>query len=435
VTKRWLAAIGFALVGAAWPASAENAPAVSEGKVETRLDRRTDQQVEERLRATFGALEQLAGVSVEVEAGVVGLSGTVDSTRARTLAAELAGQVEGVTAVENDIEETRSVERRLGIALERLRERAWDLIDRLPLLLLALTMILLAMLLARVTVAWDLPFRLLTPNVFLRDLARQAVRVTLVVIGALLALEIMDATALLGAVLGAAGLVGLAVGFAFRDLVENYIASILLSVRQPFAPNDLVVIQDIEGRVARLTSRATILVTHEGNHVRIPNSVVFKATIVNLTKQPERRFSFGVGVGVDEDLLVAEDLGTGILRGMDGVIDEPPPFCHVEELGDSSVTLRFFAWVDQSTTDFGKARSEAIRLVKQAFDQAEVEMPEPIQRFRVEPVPERTPRTVSAPPESAEVRDLSPDRHVEAMVEEERAGAEVDLLSETGDTE
>jgi osmotically-inducible protein OsmY len=78
-----LAAIGFALVGAAWPASAENAPAVSEGKVETRLDRRTDQQVEERLRATFGALEQLAGVSVEVEAGVVGLSGTVDSVQSR----------------------------------------------------------------------------------------------------------------------------------------------------------------------------------------------------------------------------------------------------------------------------------------------------------------------------------------------------------------
>lgn len=437
MTRRILAALVLwtALVGAAPSTFAQEGPEVSKGRVEAQLDRRTDREVEERLRATFGALDLLAGVGVAVEAGVVELSGTVDSASARTLAGELAGQVEGVTAVENQIQQTRSVERRLDIALGRLADRAWGLIDWLPLLGLALVAVLLSFLVARWVVAWDLPFRLLTPNVFLQDLARQAVRLAVVITGGLLALEIMDATALLGAVLGAAGLVGLAVGFAFRDLVENYIASILLSVRQPFAPNDLVVIQGIEGRVARLTSRATILMTLDGNHVRIPNSVVFKATIVNLTKEPERRFSFGVGVGVDEDLVAAQDLGTSILGAMEGVIDEPPPFCHVDELGDSSVTLRFFGWVDQREADFGKMRSEAIRLVKQAFDQAEIEMPEPIQRFRVENLPERSASRASKAPLTTEVRDVSPDRHVEAMVTEERAGSEPDLLSETGDVE
>ena len=86
--------------------------------------------------------------------------------------------------------------------------------------------------------------------------------------------------------------VGLAVGFALRDLVENYIASLMLSLRQPFAPNDQVLIEGFEGRVVRLTSRATILMTLDGNHVRIPNAVVFKGTIVNLSHNPERRLRF-----------------------------------------------------------------------------------------------------------------------------------------------
>jgi small conductance mechanosensitive channel len=132
-------------------------------------------------------------------------------------------------------------------------------------------------------------------NPLLRDLVRQLVRMAIIGVGLVLALEIIDASALLGTVLGAAGVVGLAVGFALRDTVENYIASLLLSLRQPFAHDDLVVIDGNEGRVVRLTPRATILLTLDGNHTRIPNAMVYKAVIVNYTRNPKRRFSFDVG--------------------------------------------------------------------------------------------------------------------------------------------
>ena len=183
--------------------------------------------------------------------------------------------------------------------------------------------------------------------------------------------------------LGAAGILGLALGFALRDTVENYIASLLLSLRQPFGQDDLVLIEGWEGRVLRLTSRATVLMTLDGNHVRIPNAVVYKSVIVNYTRNPSRRFHFDVGVGTEQDLSAVQRLGAETLARMDGVLDDPPPVATVETLGDSSVVIRVAGWVDQRHADFLKVRSEAIRLVKQAFDRADVTMPEPIYNVRV----------------------------------------------------
>jgi small-conductance mechanosensitive channel len=172
----------------------------------------------------------------------------------------------------------------------------------------------------------------------------------------------------------------------------------------------------------------------DGNHVRIPNAIVFKAVIENFSRNPLRRFSFAVGVGVDEDLVAAQDLGVGILRAMDGVLGEPEPFALVEELGDSTVTVGFFGWVDQRRADFTKVRSEAIRLVKQGFDEAGIDMPEPIQRVRVEEVGVPAQETAAARPATTQTRDVAVDRHLDEQIEEERA-AEPDLLTHEAEVE
>jgi small-conductance mechanosensitive channel len=221
-------------------------------------------------------------------------------------------------------------------------------------------------------------------NLFLRDLVRQVVRLAITMAGFVLALDLLDASRLLTTLLGAAGVVGLALGFALRDTVENYIASLLLSLRQPFAHDDHVIIDGCEGRVVRLTPRATILMTLDGNHTRIPNATVYKAVIVNYTTNPKRRFAFDVGVSTEQNLAEAQELAARTLGKMEGVLDEPQPFCLVETLGDSNVVLQVFGWVDQSATEFLKVRSEAIRLVKLAFDQANIVMPEPIYNLRMQ---------------------------------------------------
>ncbi|NNE07539.1 MAG: mechanosensitive ion channel family protein, partial [Gemmatimonadetes bacterium] len=364
---------------------------VNDGTIAAELDAQSDLEIEQRLVATFSRIESLNGVSVEVRVGVVRLTGEVLTAGALQLAADLAGQVEGVVAIENEIKQSRSIERRLRAALGELEDRGWGAVSAIPLLIVAILLVGLFVMLGRLLTSWEPLYRWTTDNVFLRDLVRRAIHLAVILTGVLLALELLDATALVGTVLGAAGVAGLAIGFAFRDLVENYIASVLLSLRQPFAPNDHVLIEGHEGKVVRLTSRATILMTFDGNHVRIPNSTVFKSTIVNFSRKDERRFQFDLGLGNEEDITTAQALIRETLAGINGIMHDPEPFTLVRELGDSTVNLRIFAWVDQQKADFGRTRSEAIRLVKEAFDRAGIAMPEPIQRVlleRVKPAPE-----------------------------------------------
>lgn len=417
------------------------------GTIDAGATPQDDRELEERLRQIYRTVEGLEGVEAEVRSGVVVLSGEVLSSADRERAERIARQLRGVVEVEDRMAEVRDIERRLVPAFEKLRARLWGVVATLPLLAVALALFLAFVLLARWVGSWNQPYRRLVPNRFLRDLLRQAVRAAIVLAGAILALETLDATALVAAVAGAAGLAGLALGFAFRDLVENYIASVLLSIRQPFLPNEHVVIEGQEGRVVRLTSRATILMTLEGNHVRIPNADVFKGTILNYTRNPRRRFDFRVGVDNEVDLAVALNLAIDALRRMEGVLDEPPPHGWVAELGESNVILHLFGWIDQRAAEWAKVRGEAIRVVKEAFDAGGIVMPEPIYNLRVSeleihargaedrtepaddgraapgaPVCDEPTPSTGAPRIELEV-DISRDTHLDREVAADRSGA------------
>jgi small-conductance mechanosensitive channel len=179
------------------------------------------------------------------------------------------------------------------------------------------------------------------------ELVATFVRFMFIVLGLVAGLELLGATALLGAVLGGAGVIGIALGFAVRDTVDNYVSSLMLSLRQPFRANDHVVIEGHEGRVVRLTSRATILMTLDGNHLRIPNSTVFKAVILNYTRNPERRFDFELGVDANDDPMAAIKSGLEAIGDLDFVLDDPAPMGNIVTVGDSNIVLCFRAWVDQ----------------------------------------------------------------------------------------
>jgi small-conductance mechanosensitive channel len=297
----------------------------------------------------------------------------------------------------------------------------------LPLLVVAILVVSLFWWVARRIAASERIAQRLERNPFLRDLARQAIRVVVVGIGLLIALEILDASTLAGSLLGAAGVIGLAVGFALRDTVENYIASLLLSLRQPFARDDHVVIEGNEGRVIRLNARATILLTLDGNHLRIPNAKVYKAVILNYTRNPKRRFQFDIGVDTEQNLAAAQHLAATTLAQMEGVLDDPPPYCTVEALGESNVVLRIFGWVDQNHADFTKVRSEAIRLVKGAFDRAGIVMPEPIYNLRFDRRVSDAPFAPPATEAEREARAGAPQRTAPLAADEHEPSKAIDI--------
>ncbi len=239
---------------------------------------------------------------------------------------------------------------------------------------------------------------------------------------------------MIGTLLGAAGLLGLAFGFAFRDIVENYLAGILLALRRPFGGKDIIQVDDAIGTVVRMTASETTLLDPDGNHLRIPNSMIFKSRVRNYTRNPLRRFTVGIGVGVDVDLLAAQELGLETLRRMTGVVAEPPPSVRAKGLGDSNVELEFYGWVDQRESSFLKVASEAIRLVKTAMDRAGVDMPVPTYRVVLQRPGSGSITTAQQRPKSTDEQqnvqgDVSPEYVIEQQIDRERAAApEADLL-------
>ncbi|MCB1363101.1 MAG: mechanosensitive ion channel [Rhodobacteraceae bacterium] len=408
------------LAGSAWPAlSVAQGEAQPGGTIAVEDSAAQDAAIANRIRDILAELEGYGDITVTVNSGIVTLRGTtLDSAAAQRLN-DLVGRVQGVVAIRNEIRETTDVVERLNPAVERFRARVVQFVAFLPLFLVALAVAgvitLAGLALARLAQPWNR----LAPNAFIADIYRQILRLAFIVAALVVALDILGATALLSTILGAAGIAGLAIGFAVRDTVENFIASILLSVRQPFRPNDLVEIEGDTGKVIRLTSRATILLSLDGNHIRIPNATVFKARIVNYSRNDELRFVFDLGVAPDTDLARARELAETTVQSLPFTLTTPAPSAWVQTIGDSTITLRVTGWIAQKDTSVTLARSEAIRLTLLAFDKAGIAMPEP--GFRL----------IGGPPAGASVRPTAatPPSEAETAVQDVAATAEAELES------
>lgn len=404
-----------------------------------------DAAIATRIRTILSELEGFEDVTVTVSSGIVTLRGTtIDATSAAGLN-DLTSRVEGVVAIRNQVTETTDVARRLNPAWARFEKRVMDFIAWSPLLGIAVCafalVVFLGFLVARMRYPWDR----IAPNAFIADILRLVIRLAFAVAGVVVALDILGATALLSTILGAAGIIGLAIGFAVKDTVENFIASIMLSIRQPFRPNDAVEINGDEGKVIRLTSRATILLSYDGNHIRIPNATVFKSRIVNYSMNDERRFMFDIGIAPDTDMTLATQIARDTLSALPFVLETPAPNAWIEGIGDSTIILRLIGWVDQRETSLVAARGEAIRICLSALTEAGVQMPEPTYRLigAAGEAPGQLPArpTVTAPPPHAdpgEAQDVQAhaEHELAAIVDEERREkSDQDLLTGAAPTE
>ena len=403
---------------------------VADKVITTDSSKQEDNKIAQRLREIYAELEALQNVKIAVSKGVVTLTGEVGSSSDESKALQFAGQTEGVVEVENELVVSRSLKIRLVATADKLWSLTKQTLSGLPLFLIAMLVIVLFWLLGG-WIAKRRFYRRITPNQFIANLLGQISHLIFIIFGIVLALILLDATALIGTILGAAGIIGLAVGFAVRDTVENYIASILLSLRNPFQVNDLVSINGHQGNVLRLTSRATILISPDGNHIRIPNAMVFKAVITNFTRHPQRRFQFDVGVDKEKDLLATEVLAIKTVKAIEGVLENPKPVVVIEQLNDSKVMLRIYAWINQEHYSYAKVRSETIRKIKQAFDVSDLETPK-------EHTQSSSPKQVAEDIlDTADVHDVTPDRTVENLVIEEQlvTGDSGNLLTESAPKE
>ncbi len=398
-----------------------------------------DAAIAVRIREILEELEDYKDVTVTVSNGIVQLRGTTLNAASIPALEGLASRVEGVVAVENQVQESTDLVERLDPLMDRFVDRMARMIAYLPLLLVALAAFFVVAAFGFLITRFKQPWDRIAPNMFIADIYRQILRLAFVIAGVVVALDILNATALLSTILGAAGIIGLAIGFAVRDTVENFIASIMLSIRQPFRPNDSIEINGDEGMVIRLTSRATILLSFDGNHIRIPNSTVFKSRIVNYTRNAERRFLIDFGVAGDTDLTAARDVALNALQDLPFVIDTPAANVWVHGLGDSTVTLRCAGWVNQRDTSLALAKGQAIEAVKLALEAAGVEMPEPTYRLATQGAIATTAvkKKKKAPKKEAVVlEDVKADAALDQIIEDERKElSNEDLLTEAAPEE
>jgi len=361
------------------PVSAQEA----NGTITTENSAQQDAAIAMRIREILAELGNYDDVTVTVNEGVVTLRGTTTSAVEAVELDPLAIRVEGVVAVRNQVTETTDIAERLNPAIERFQSRIDQIIVFLPLALIAGAAFALVVFIGFTLARMRQPWERLAPNTFIAEIYRQLLRIAFVIFGIVIALDILNATALLSTILGAAGIIGLALGFAVRDTVENFIASVMLSFRQPFRPNDTVEINGDIGKVIRLTSRATILLSFDGNHIRIPNATVFKSRIINYTQNAERRFMFSVMVERDADLLETRALVENTVQQLPFVLAEPAAQTWIEALHPAGIELVITGWVDQNETSIVRAKGEALRQVKLAIQSAGIVIPDATQAIQL----------------------------------------------------
>ncbi len=336
-----------------------------------------DEEIRKRLQRVLDATDWFVDPQVRVEEGIVFLNGKAESDELKRWAGDLARNTQDVVAVANRMEVTKKSVWDFSQVWSGMAELWRDFIHALPFIILGLLILLLSVgsaVLASRGARALLRTRIQTN--LLRNVIARTAGGFVVLCGVYLILRVSGLTQLALTLVGGTGLIGLIVGIAFRDITENFLASIFLSIQPPFETGDLVEITGVTGYVQQLNMRTTILMTLDGNIVQIPNSGVYKSTLSNFTANANRREDFVIGIGYDDVINEAQEIARQILAGHPAVLNDPEPAVLADSLGASTVNLRIYFWLNGREHSWLKVRSSVIRLVKRAFQEHGISMPD-----------------------------------------------------------
>jgi small-conductance mechanosensitive channel len=264
-----------------------------------------------------------------------------------------------------------------NLVLDSLRD-LWDgFVSQLPAIVTGLLLLLASYLLARgVRFLVARSMRKVRVSEHAVKLVARLSFIGVISAGILIALVVMgiNPTALVASL----GLVSVGLGFGLKDVIENFIAGVILIFQRPFMVGDMICLGDVEGLVEDVRVRDTVIRMLDGRQVFVPNASIFSNAIINNNRNRMRRLDFSVGVAYHEDIPAAMRVAAGALKGAEGTFSDPAPMVLVEELADSAISLRVYFWVDPEETNILEAESAAIAAVKKGLQDAGIEIPFPI---------------------------------------------------------
>ncbi len=274
------------------------------------------------------------------------------------------------------------IEAKKAIALVQNKLAAWleALVGMLPNLALAAVTVIVFWLLARLA-------RYVSKNIFKRfflsaSLARLfngALYGTVLLIGIFAALSILQLDKTVTSLLAGAGILGLALGFAFQDIVSNFIAGILMAAQRPLEVGDLVETSGEIGIVKRIDLRTTQLRNLQGLQVIIPNKDIFQTNLINFSRNGTRRLDIGGRVSYKDDLAHVKKVAIDAVGALEEALPDHAVELFYQKFAESSIDFEIRFWISASTNrEFQSARSNAITAIKEAFDREGISMPFPI---------------------------------------------------------
>lgn len=205
---------------------------------------------------------------------------------------------------------------------------------------------------------------------------------TTVLIGLFVALSIIIPSLKAGDLIQLLGISGVAIGFAFRDILQNFLAGILILLTEPFQIDDQIIFKDFEGTVEHIETRATTIRTYDGRRIVIPNSELFTNSVLVNTAFEHRRLEYDVGIGYGDDIETAKDLILEAVHDTDGVLPHPAPDVIVVDLADSTVNLRARWWVQPPRrADVLDLQDQVLMNIKNKLTANGIDMPFPTQQI------------------------------------------------------
>ncbi|MBT9393434.1 mechanosensitive ion channel family protein [Hymenobacter sp. NST-14] len=206
--------------------------------------------------------------------------------------------------------------------------------------------------------------------------------VLVLILGILIMFTIMIPSFTPTSLLSALGVGGVAIGFAFKDIFQNFLAGVLLLLTEPFRINDQIKYKDFEGTVETIQTRATTIRTYDGRRVVIPNAELFVNAVTVNTAYDKRRLQYDVGIGYGDDIAQARQLILEAIREVPGILPDPAPEALVVELAGSSVNLRARWWINPPRrADFMDSQDAVLEAIKNKLSAAGIDLPFPTQQI------------------------------------------------------
>ncbi|MFC2129810.1 mechanosensitive ion channel family protein [Bacteroidota bacterium] len=272
------------------------------------------------------------------------------------------------------------IENAINIIKEKFSNWGGALSDILPYLIIAFLLFIVFVFFAKFS-------KLLTKRILHRfsvspavgKLIANVISINILIIGLVVALGVMQLDKTVTSLLAGAGIVGIALGFAFQDLVSNIISGVIIAIRKPFNIGELIETRGHFGDVLDIRLRTIEMHNRDGQIVFIPSREVLQYPIMNYSRMGRRRIVLEVGVAYKEDLQKVKETTLKAVKGLSGVLSNQPIDFYYTEFGESSINFMVRFWIKYSMQrDYRQAMSDAIMALKTAFDENNITIPFPI---------------------------------------------------------